>query len=306
MEDFINMIDSLNLGQVRKNVSFKTLTTYKSGGNAKVVIYPNSVSSLTKILEYIKSNNIKFKVFGNGSNILASDNDYDGVIIKLTKLNNYEISDNKVWADAGVSFPMLCTCTYKLGLSGLEFGGGIPGTVGGIVYMNAGAYLSDISSVLEKVDILDENFKVRTLKKEELDFSYRHSTFMNKNWIILKAYFSLKHGDKDDILDLVSDRKMRRVKSQPLEYPSAGSVFRNPKDMYAGFMIESVGLRGFTHGGAEISSKHANFIVNKNNATSSDIYYLMKLAKKKVEDKYSIELYREQELFNFGDKDEER
>lgn len=304
LEELINIIKTLNLGDIKENVSFKTLTTYKTGGTARLVVLPNSVQSLIKILEYIKNNKIKFKIFGNGSNILASDDYFDGVIIKLTKLNNYEIKGKKVSAEAGVSFPMLCTCTYKLGLSGLEFGGGIPGTVGGVVYMNAGAYLSDISEVLEKVDILDENLNKKTIKKEDLNFSYRNSTFMKKNWIILKAYFNLEQDNKEEILALVSDRKNRRVASQPLEYPSAGSVFRNPKNKYAGEMIESCNLKGYTHGGAEISSKHANFIINKKDATSNDIYYLMKLVQEKVKEKYNIELYREQELFGFGEKNE--
>ena len=190
----------------------------------------------------------------------------------------------------------------KKGYSGLEFGGGIPATVGGAIYMNAGAYLESISSVVEKVDILDENMQIITLSKSELQYGYRSSIFMKKNWIILKAYLKLKKYNKEEIIDLIEDRKQRRIKTQPLEYPSAGSVFRNPKGMYAGKLIEDCNLKGFTYGGAQISDKHANFIINKNNATSSDIAYLMNLAKEKVKEKYNIDLYREQELFNFGDE----
>ena len=168
--------------------------------------------------------------------------------------------------------------------------------------MNAGAYLESISSVVEKVDILDENMQIITLSKSELQYGYRSSIFMKKNWIILKAYLKLKKYNKEEIIDLIEDRKQRRIKTQPLEYPSAGSVFRNPKGMYAGKLIEDCNLKGFTYGGAQISDKHANFIINKNNATSSDIAYLMNLAKEKVKEKYNIDLYREQELFNFGDE----
>lgn len=304
MNEFCLFIKDNNLGNYEENVSFKSLTTYKTGGNARVVFYPNSVDSLRSGLVYLKDKSISFKIFGNGSNILASDNDYDGVIIKLTSLDNMSFDDGYLEVEAGYNFALLANSVTKKGYSGLEFACGIPGSVGGAVYMNAGAYLSDVASVLDRVDILDENYDFKTLSSGELDFSYRHSIFMEKNWIILKAYFNLKKGNADELLELINDRKRRRVTSQPLEYPSAGSVFRNPEGMYAGKLIEDCGLKGFTHGGAEISPKHANFIVNKNNATSKDIKYLMDLVKNSVNEKYNVELYREQELFNFGEDNE--
>lgn len=165
--------------------------------------------------------------------------------------------------------------------------------------MNAGAYLSDVSNVLTKVDILDENLELKTLKNEELEYSYRHSIFMSKNWIILKAYFKLEKGDKDKIIALINDRKNRRVTSQPLDYPSAGSVFRNPEGQFAGKLIEDSNLKGYTHGGGQISDKHANFIINKNDATAEDIKYLMDLAQSEVEKNYGIKMKIEQELFNW-------
>ena len=299
MDNFIEFIKNKELGSFKENVSFKTLTTYKTGGTARLVVFPNNVNSLIEIIQFLKENNISFKVFGNGSNILASDEFYDGVIIKLTKLNNIEIDDENVEVEAGYNFTILCNTMCKDGYSGLEFGCGIPATVGGAVYMNAGAYLKDISSVLVKVDILDENQNIKTLENKDLDFSYRNSIFMKKNWIILKAYLKLEKGDIEEILDLIKDRKERRLSSQPLEYPSAGSVFRNPEGMYAGKLIEDCNLKGFEYNGAEISGKHANFIINKDNAKSSDILYLMNLAKEKVKEKYNVELHREQELFNW-------
>lgn len=304
MKSLIKFIDDNNLGDYKENVSFKTLTTYKTGGVARLVFFPNSVSSLKEVLSYLKDNNIDYKVFGNGSNILASDNTYDGVIIKLSNLNNLEINGLNVEVEAGYLFTVLCNKVAKLGLSGLEFGGGIPGTVGGVVYMNAGAYLEDISHVLEKVDILDENNEFRTVYKKDLDFGYRHSIFMSKNWIILKVYLKLSKGDIVYMSKLITERKERRSASQPLEYPSAGSVFRNPEGNYAGKLIEDSNLKGFIYGGAKISDKHANFIVNYDNASSNDILYLMKLATSVVKQNYNIDLYNEQELFNFGDIDE--
>lgn len=301
LENLINLIRDNNLGDYKEDVSFKTLTTYKTGGNARLVFYPKDVDSLKTVLEYLKDESISFKVFGNGSNILASDDDYNGVIIKLTNLNEMKFDSGKVKVGAGYNFALLANTVTKMGYSGLDFACGIPATVGGAVYMNAGAYLSDVSEVLDKVMILDEDFEVKTLEKKDLDFSYRHSIFMDRNWIILKAYFTVVLDDKEEVVALINDRKMRRVSSQPLEYPSAGSVFRNPEGEYAGKLIEDCNLKGYTYGGGEISSKHANFIVNKNNATSSDIKYLMDLAKSEVLKKYNIDLYREQELFNFGD-----
>ena len=306
MKDLIKLIESENLGTYKENVSFKTLTTYKTGGTARVVFYSNSISSLKKVLSYLKDETLSYKIFGNGSNILASDDKYDGVIIKLSNFNDLKIEGTKIEVEAGYLFNVLCNKVSKLGLSGLEFGGGIPGTVGGAIFMNAGAYLTDVSSVLDKVDFLDENFDIKTLSKEDLNYSYRHSLFMEKDWIILKAYFTLTKKNQNEVESLVEDRKQRRISTQPLEYPSAGSVFRNPKDNYAGKLIEDCLLKGFTYGGAKISDKHANFIINYDNAKSSDIAYLMYLATTKVKNKYNIDLYREQELFNFGENNEKK
>ena len=301
MTGFIKFIDEKSLGDYKENVSFKTLTTYKTGGNARVVFYPSDVNCLREALKFLKENNISFKVFGNGSNILASDDNYDGVIIKLTNLNKMKFEDGKIEVEAGYNFALLANTVTKKGYFGLDFACGIPASVGGAVYMNAGAYLSDVSKVIDKVTILDENFEIKTLEKKDLDYSYRHSIFMSNNWIILKAYFTLEKANADEMTELINDRKRRRIESQPLEYPSAGSVFRNPEGMYAGKLIEDCNLKGYVYGGGEISSKHANFIVNKGNATSGDIKYLMDLARNEVLKKYNIKLHREQELFNFGD-----
>ena len=299
MKGLINLIEEKSLGTYKENVSLKTLTTYKTGGTAKLLVFPNSVDSLKEILKYIKENNIKFKVFGNGSNILASSREYDGVIIKLKNLRNFTQKGENIEVEAGYNFALLANTLSKEGYSGLEFACGIPATVGGAVYMNAGAYLSDVSKVLEKVEFLDENLELKTLENKDLSFSYRHSIFMNKDWVILKAYFKLKKDNKDEIIALINDRKRRRIESQPLEYPSAGSVFRNPEGNYAGKLIEDSNLKGFVHGGGQISDKHANFIINKNNATAEDIKYLMDLAQSTVEKNYGIKLRVEQELFNW-------
>ncbi len=297
LEEIINLLE--NDGDIKENVSLKTLTTLKVGGISKYVFYPKDVTSLKKALTLFKENNINYKIFGNGSNIIPSDKIYDGVIIKLSSLNNLKIEDEVIEVEAGYSLMKLAKEVIKLGLSGLEWACGIPGTIGGAVYMNAGAYKQDMSFVLEKITALDENMNIVTLNKDELDFSYRHSRLMEENLICLSATLKLEKKDISLIEEVVNKRKEKRMETQPLEYPSAGSVFRNPFNDFAGRLVEECNLKGKQIGGAMISLKHANFIINKDNATGKDVLDLINLAKKEVKEKFNIELKQEQELFNF-------
>lgn len=297
LEEIINLLE--NDGDIKENVSLKTLTTLKVGGISKYVFYPKDVTSLKKALTLFKKNNINYKIFGNGSNIIPSDKIYDGVIIKLSSLNNLKINDEVIEVEAGYSLMKLAKEVIKLGLSGLEWANGIPGTIGGAVYMNAGAYKQDMSFVLEKITVLDENMNIVTLNKDELDFSYRHSRLMEENLICLSATLKLEKKDISLIEEVVNKRKEKRMETQPLEYPSAGSVFRNPFNDFAGRLVEECNLKGKQIGGAMISLKHANFIINKDNATGKDVLDLINLAKKEVKEKFNIELKQEQELFNF-------
>lgn len=297
LEEIINLLE--NDGDIKENVSLKTLTTLKVGGISKYVFYPKNVTSLKKALTLFKENNINYKIFGNGSNIISSDKIYDGVIIKLSSLNNLKINDEVIEVEAGYSLMKLAKEVIKLGLSGLEWANGIPGTIGGAVYMNAGAYKQDMSFVLEKITALDENMNIVTLNKDELDFSYRHSRLMEENLICLSATLKLEKKDISLIEEVVNKRKEKRMETQPLEYPSAGSVFRNPLNDFAGRLVEECNLKGKQIGGAMISLKHANFIINKDNATGKDVLDLINLAKKEVKEKFNIELKQEQELFNF-------
>ena len=300
MKDIINKLVNMNIGVVEEDVPLKKHTTYKVGGNAFAFVYPKDIDSLISVLKLIKENNVKHMILGNGSNTLFSDSVYKGIIIKLNELNKYTINGTKIIAEAGANLIKVSHDAINNGLQGLEFACGIPGTIGGAVYMNAGAYKSDVSEILTEVKVLTPDYEIKTMKKNELDFSYRHSFFKdNKDYIVLEATFKLKKGKKEELLDLAADRKKRRLESQPLEYPSAGSVFRNPPDTFSGKLIEDLGLKGYTYGGAEISSKHANFIVNKSNASASDIKYLIDLAKDKVKKEYDIDLILEQELINW-------
>lgn len=286
-------------GIIKEDVSLKTLTTFKVGGISKYVFYPSDVLSLKKALVLFKENNINYKIFGNGSNIIPSDKVYNGVLIKLSFLNNLKIEDEVVEVEAGYSLMKLAKDVIKLGLSGLEWANGIPGTIGGAVYMNAGAYKQDISSVLKSIMVIDRNMDIITLNNSDLDFSYRHSRLMEEELICIKATLKLEKKDISLIEEVVSKRKEKRIETQPLEYPSAGSVFRNPTNDYAGRLIEECNLKGKQIGGALISNKHANFIINKDNATGEDVLKLINLAKKEVKEKFDIELKQEQELFNF-------
>jgi len=300
MKEIIKELKSMNIGKVEIDVPLSKHTTYKVGGVAKAFVYPKDIDSLILVLKLLKEKNIKRMVLGNGSNTLFSDFIYEGIIIKLDELNNYYFKGTKLVAEAGSNLIKLSMEAINNSLQGLEFACGIPGTIGGAVYMNAGAYKSDISEILTDVKVLTPELKIITMKNEELNFSYRNSFFKeNKDYLVLEATFKLKKSNKEELLALAMDRKRRRLESQPLEYPSAGSVFRNPPDNFSGKLIEDLGLKGYTYGGAEISSKHANFIVNKNNAKASDIKYLIDYARNSVKKEYGIDLILEQELINW-------
>jgi len=301
MKEHIKTIQQMDIGKVIENVPLKEHTTYRVGGVAKCFAYPKDIKALVKLLKYIKQHDIKFKVLGNGSNTLFSDKEYDGIIIKLDKLDSIDIKNNNiVVVGAGYNLMKLSALVARRGLAGLEFASGIPGTVGGAVYMNAGAYKSDMGYVIKRVKVLTPNFKVITMTNRELDFHYRMSFFQKKTgYICLEATIGLQKGDKDELAKVIKERKQRRLETQPLEYPSAGSVFRNPEGLFAGKLIEDLGFKGLMKGGAQISDKHANFIINRNNAKASDIKELIEFTKDAVEDKYKIELKIEQEFVNW-------
>ena len=294
-------LEDLNIGKIDTNVSLKKCTTYRVGGIAKYIAYPKNVNSLVKLIKYLKNKNIKYKILGNGSNLLFSEKEYDGVLIKLSEFDELTfIGKTKLRVGAGYNLIKLSLVTAKKGLTGLEFASGIPGTVGGSVFMNAGAYKSDMGYVVESVKVLTPDEKIINLENKEMDFHYRTS-FLKRHpdYICLEVVIKLQKGKKEAIEEVIKDRRERRLASQPLEYPSAGSVFRNPENDFAGRLIEESGLKGQTHGGAMISSKHANFIVNYKNAKADDIKYLIELAHDKVKKEYDIDLKIEQEFVNW-------
>lgn len=301
MNDVIELIKKDDICKIYENVSISKYTTYRVGGICRVMAYPTDVSELIKLLKLLKSRNIKYKILGNGSNLLFSDKEYDGFLIKLNSFDTLTfLGNNKLKVGAGYSLIKLSLMAAKKGLTGLEFASGIPGTVGGAVFMNAGAYKSDMGYVVETVKVLTPNLEIINLENKEMNFHYRSSFLQtHRDYVCLEVILKLNVGKREAIEDVIRERRERRVASQPLEYPSAGSVFRNPEGGFAGQLIEESGLKGMTKGGAMISDKHANFVINYKDATSSDIKYLIDLAHDTVLEKYNVDMKIEQEFVNW-------
>ena len=289
-------LKKLKCGKIYEDVDLKKITSYKLKGKAKCVIISNDQKSLINLFDYIKKNNLKYKIIGGGSNLIF-DGDYDGILIRLDKFDHLKIEDTKIVVGAGYNLIRLALKCARNSLTGLEFATGIPGTVGGAIVNNAGAYKSDMGYIVEEVLVITPELEIKKLYNRDLNFHYRTSFFKeNKDYIILQATIVLKRGKKDAIMAVIEDRKKRRIMSQPLDFPSAGSVFRNPVNNFAGKLIEDIGYKGKNEGGAKVSEKHANFIINTGDATGKDIIKLIEEIKEKVKKEYDIDLILEQEI----------
>lgn len=300
MKKIISFIKKNKIGNIKENVSLSKYTTYKVGGVAKVMVFPKNEEKLILLIKKLKEENIKYKVIGYGSNLIFSDNIYDGVIIRLDEFDGVKVNDTIITAESGVSLIKLSYRALKEGLTGLEFASGIPGTIGGAVFMNAGAYKSDMGYIVSEVKVLTPDLKVKTLYNKDMKYKYRTSFLKdNPEYICLSAKIVLMHGDKKAIKELMESRRQKRLLTQPLEYPSAGSVFRNPEGDFAGRLIEETGLKGYKIGGAVVSPKHANFIVNENGATAKDIKELIDYVHDKVKKHSNVDLKIEQEFVNW-------
>ena len=279
----------------KENISLKRYNTYRLDVKCKYIVFPDTYDKIISLIKYLKENNIKYMFLGNGSNTIFKCHKYDGVIIKLDELNSIKIEDNHITVGAGCLLLKLAATTINEGLSGLEFAGAIPGEVGASTCMNAGAYNESMSDVVTRVKVIDRDLNISVFTNEEMEFSYRSSLFKNNpDFVIVEVEMDLKPGDKQEMHEVVKRRIIKRKESQPLEYPSAGSVFRNPEGMYAGSLIEKLGLKGYTIGGAQVSLKHANFIINTGNATGDDIVELIEYIQNRVKEAYGIDLILEQ------------
>jgi UDP-N-acetylmuramate dehydrogenase len=298
MDGLFAELQELNIGKVKKNELLSQHTTMKIGGPADIFIEPSSLENIQKVMTFIKERQIPWRAIGRGSNLLVSDKGIEGVVIKLgTGLNHLDINESTISVGGGHSLVSLSTLISKKGLSGLEFASGIPGSVGGAVYMNAGAHGSDISKILTKAHILFEDGSIEWLSNDEMEFTYRTSVLQNKRpGIVLEAEFQLTKGDRTAIVAQMQKNKDYRKDTQPWNFPCAGSIFRNPLPNYAGKLIEEAGLKGFQIGGAKISEMHGNFIVNAGNATAKDVLDLIQYIKDEILNLYGVKMETEVEI----------
>ncbi|MCU4992980.1 UDP-N-acetylmuramate dehydrogenase [Bacillus cereus] len=298
MEQLVNELIEADVGRVLVNEPLARYTTMKIGGPADILIVPKHVAGIEKTLQLVKQYKTKWTVIGRGSNLLVSDQGIEGVVIRLGEgLDHLEVEKHKVRVGSGYPLIKLSTLLSRQGLAGLEFASGIPGSVGGAVYMNAGAHKSDISSVLSKALILFEDGTLDWLTNKELEFSYRASVLQTKRpGIVLEAVFQLQAGKREEIVRSMKNNKDYRRETQPWNHPCAGSVFRNPIPHFAGDLVEKAGLRGYRIGGAQISEMHGNFIVNTGGASAQDVLSLIELIKHTIKDKFDVDMHTEVEI----------
>lgn len=283
--------------EILENVNLKEYNTYRLEAFCKYMALPKSVKELQEVINYCLHKDIKYFVLGNGSNVIL-DGTFNGIVINMKNLNGASlVGDTNIIAYSGIMMPKLVKFAVKNNLQGLEWASGIPGTLGGGIYGNCGAYNDDIYHYLKEIIVL-HNGKIEHIKADKVFHDYRQTFFQGKRqYIIVAANLKLIKGDSKQSQELINDRLKRRLSSQPLTYPSAGSVFRNPsKLMPSGKLIEDVGLKNKNIGGALISPKHANFIVNNGHATAKDVISLIELIKKTIKENYSIDLVTEQEI----------
>jgi len=280
-------------GHVFTDVPMKEHTTFRVGGNADYFVTAESEECLTELIRYLKNEKLPYYVLGNGSNVLFMDEGYRGVVVKMGKFNDIRINGNIVKAGAGVLLARTAHAAYKKSLAGMEFAAGIPGTVGGAVVMNAGAYGSEIKDIITGARAVDGTGMILFLSKEELKLGYRRSIISERELIITEAEFCLSYGDSDEIGAKMKELAQRRAEKQPLEYPSAGSTFKRPEGYFAGRLIEDAGMKGYCVGGAQVSEKHSGFVINRGDASAQDILTLIKRIQEAVYDKFGVMLETE-------------
>ena len=281
------------------NEPLKKHTSFKIGGNASLFIVPEDDKALSEVLKKCTEENARVLLLGNGSNMLVCDEGIDAVVIlMLREKGKIELIDNNlIKCDAGVSLTKVCRFAYEKSLSGIEFAFGIPGSVGGAVYMNAGAYGGEIKDVIVECEYMTYDGQIRTISKDDMCLGYRTSIFNSNNFVILNATFKLERDEQSNIKARMDDFLSRRKDKQPLEYPSAGSTFKRPEGYFAGALIQESGLKGYSIGGAQVSEKHAGFVINKGNATAKDVTELIEFIKNKVKEDSGIELEPEVKIY---------
>ncbi len=293
--EFLQICEIVGADRVHQDESMARHTTFRIGGTADVVAEPSSLAQVQNLIQFLKKQEIPYYILGNGSNVLVGDKGIRGVVVKLEKaFSACSVNENRIEAEAGIKLSRLANIALEHSLTGMECLAGIPGTLGGAVYMNAGAYGGEISQLVESVTYLDETGELKEITGEACEFGYRTSFFLkNPAYLIVKTVLRLEKGDPVAIREKMDDLADRRVSKQPLNLPSAGSTFRRPEGHFAGKLIQDAGLMGFRVGGASVSEKHAGFVVNDQNATAEDVRNLIAEIQKRVYDAHGVMLQTE-------------
>ena len=266
---------------------------FRVGGPADILVTPVNEEQVVNTLKLCREYNVPYFILGNGSNILVKDGGISGVVIKFNKLNKITTEGNCVTAQSGALLKDVSKAALENNLRGFEFACGIPGSIGGAVFMNAGAYDGEMAHVIKSARVIDENCNIKNLTKEELELGYRSSIVMKKGYVVIEATVELESGEYASIKDKIDDLTNRRESKQPLEYPSAGSTFKRPEGYFAGKLIQDSGLKGFSIGGAAVSEKHSGFVINKGGATAKDVLDVIAHVKKTVKENFDVELHTE-------------
>lgn len=297
MKNYISAYDELGLILTKEEIlvdePMKNHTWFEIGGTADLLVIPDSVEKLVRVIEFVHEYQIPAFLIGNGSNLLVRDGGIRGIVIKTERIGKIEVLGDTIHAECGALLEDISETACEASLGGFEFACGIPGTLGGAVYMNAGAYDGEMSFVLESVRVITPELEVKTLGKDELELGYRTSAIKTRNLVVLDAVIRLVPGDKAEIRAKIDDLTQRREERQPLEYPSAGSTFKRPTGYYAGKLIQDAGLKGYQIGGAQVSEKHSGFVINRDHAKAQDVLNLITFIQSTVLEKFNVELATE-------------
>ena len=294
MTDFLTACNAaVPTGLVQEQEPMSRHTTFAAGGAARYYVTPGTMEELAQVIALCREQELVWMLLGKGSNLLVSDAGYDGVMISTAKLSECRLDGDELYAESGCSLAKLAGAAQRSGYTGLEFAAGIPGTLGGAVVMNAGAYGGEMKDVLTEVQVLTPEGEPVWIPAEQMDLGYRHSCVAERGYAVLAAKMHLTAGDPAQIRAAMEDLAARRREKQPLEYPSAGSTFKRPEGYFAGKLIQDAGLRGFQVGGAQVSEKHCGFVINRDHATATDIWELCRQVQEKVREQFGVELQLE-------------
>ncbi|WKY46983.1 UDP-N-acetylmuramate dehydrogenase [Eubacteriaceae bacterium ES3] len=294
MEKIINELQAvLQPEQIKINEPMKAHTSFQVGGPADLLLLPGSIEEMQAILKSLKNHDVPVYIMGKGSNLLVKDKGFRGIMIKTTSLKKVEVIDETIIAQPGISLKELAEVALENSLTGLEFASGIPGSLGGAVTMNAGAYDGEMKQCIESIEVITEDGNLKTIHLEDCGFGYRQSVLQKHDWVLVSVTIKLSRGEQAAILEKMTDLNQRRSDKQPLEYPSAGSTFRRPEGYFAGKLVQDAGFKGYSLGGAQVSEKHSGFVINRDNASAADILNLIAAIQNGVKEKFGVELKTE-------------